>query len=661
MRNNLAQQSVNMETPTDTPSNYISKLGSHPAVYELRRSISYHGLSSPSNCSPFINFPTDALYQFPLIDGQPSPNEMLALISSSLLTYTKSIDMNTLLENLHNNSPFKKTSQYSRIRIQQTSNLYEDDSQYFDSREDNILDESYLEQSSEIIQNVSSKDYTPIDEEAIKLIQQIQRNFHSRPENENNLQSLTPVSNETSQLSKYTQNCSEINIEDNLIRENSEFCVEDEKSYQEKSLKLGTSEEFCSSLPEEGPVQTIKWTMEFEESASKNILSSYHYKPELIKLSPKSLGSMNSPYTSLVQEVSSYHPTSPILRKLIFCQVIADSSDSLEIVSSVATTGFSTALCLEYSNIDIQNKASVDYKRAYKILINNSIAKAIAKNKAIWLSCGFEHCALVTCEGKVMTWGYGASGCLGHGDTNSYGFPKLIKSISGETCKYIECGGYHTLAITENCEVFMWGRGDVHQLGLPYRQLCKDEHGHVALRPTKLDFLKKKIKGGACGEAHTLILDEDGAIFAFGWGEDGQLGISANNFEEGKSKGITQINFSFGSNVIKVAAGHTFSVCLTEFGEIFVWGNGEKGQFAREIESEFLFIPQKIEIGKVIDVVCGESSVICATENGYVYGWGLGKAGYFSIQSQNFSVGSELVCFSPKLLGEADIIHHYLL
>ena len=32
------------------------------------------------------------------------------------------------------------------------------------------------------------------------------------------------------------------------------------------------------------------------------------------------------------------------------------------------------------------------------------------------LSCGFDHCLAVTSpDGQVFTWGYGASGCLGHG------------------------------------------------------------------------------------------------------------------------------------------------------------------------------------------------------------------------------------------------------
>lgn len=37
-----------------------------------------------------------------------------------------------------------------------------------------------------------------------------------------------------------------------------------------------------------------------------------------------------------------------------------------------------------------------------------------------WISCGFEHCIAVNENGKVFSWGYGASGSLGHGNYTSY-------------------------------------------------------------------------------------------------------------------------------------------------------------------------------------------------------------------------------------------------
>ena len=43
------------------------------------------------------------------------------------------------------------------------------------------------------------------------------------------------------------------------------------------------------------------------------------------------------------------------------------------------------------------------------------------------LSCGFDHCLAVTQDGHAVTWGYGVSGVLGHGDYLSYSKPKLVE------------------------------------------------------------------------------------------------------------------------------------------------------------------------------------------------------------------------------------------
>lgn len=46
--------------------------------------------------------------------------------------------------------------------------------------------------------------------------------------------------------------------------------------------------------------------------------------------------------------------------------------------------------------------------------------------------------------------------------------------------------------------------------------------GYALTIPKKLPF--KNIKQVALGEAHTLILNKEGKVRAFGWGELGQLG-----------------------------------------------------------------------------------------------------------------------------------------
>jgi alpha-tubulin suppressor-like RCC1 family protein len=62
-----------------------------------------------------------------------------------------------------------------------------------------------------------------------------------------------------------------------------------------------------------------------------------------------------------------------------------------------------------------------------------------------------------------MSWGYGASGSLGHGNFVSYEQPRVITAggFSMKRVVDVQAGGYHTGAITEEGQLFMWGRADV--------------------------------------------------------------------------------------------------------------------------------------------------------------------------------------------------------
>ncbi len=126
----------------------------------------------------------------------------------------------------------------------------------------------------------------------------------------------------------------------------------------------------------------------------------------------------------------------------------------------------------------------------------------------------------------MATWGYGLSGCLGHGNYESCSSPKWIESVKSQSFSYIESGGYHNGAMTNDSSLYMWGRGDVGQLGFENsRVIQKDEMGYVLTYPKKSSI--KHVKQISLGEAHTLVLDLDNTLYAFGWGELGQLGVES--------------------------------------------------------------------------------------------------------------------------------------
>ena len=76
------------------------------------------------------------------------------------------------------------------------------------------------------------------------------------------------------------------------------------------------------------------------------------------------------------------------------------------------------------------------------------------------------------------------------------------------------------------------------------------------------------------GEAHTLVLDNDGQIYSFEWGDLGQLGFPTNT----KEFIINKVEVGKGERVREIAAGAVFSCAITTNGELYTWGSGQNGQ-----------------------------------------------------------------------------------
>jgi RCC1 and BTB domain-containing protein len=95
-----------------------------------------------------------------------------------------------------------------------------------------------------------------------------------------------------------------------------------------------------------------------------------------------------------------------------------------------------------------------------------------------------------------------------------------INYLSNKKIVLISCGDYHSAALSENGELYTWGGGGQYNRG---------QCGHGDLRdvdtPKKIEFFKvKKIMKVVCGGYHTIILLEDNNLFGFGKGTYGQCG-----------------------------------------------------------------------------------------------------------------------------------------
>ena len=77
------------------------------------------------------------------------------------------------------------------------------------------------------------------------------------------------------------------------------------------------------------------------------------------------------------------------------------------------------------------------------------------------LKVGVRHTAVLSEDGLLYTFGYGNWGVLGHGNEKDirYDQPKLVSKFEQMGLKVVDValGDYHTLALTEDGNVWTWG------------------------------------------------------------------------------------------------------------------------------------------------------------------------------------------------------------
>uniref|UniRef100_A0A8C6ERW4 HECT-type E3 ubiquitin transferase n=1 Tax=Marmota marmota marmota TaxID=9994 RepID=A0A8C6ERW4_MARMA len=171
------------------------------------------------------------------------------------------------------------------------------------------------------------------------------------------------------------------------------------------------------------------------------------------------------------------------------------------------------------------------------------------------------HTLAFTTEGEVFSWGDGDYGKLGHGNSSTQKYPKLIQGpLQGKVVVCVSAGYRHSAAVTEDGELYTWGEGDFGRLG----------HGDSNSRniPTLVKDISN-VGEVSCGSSHTIALSKDGrTVWSFGGGDNGKLGHGDTN-RVYKPKVIEALQGMF---IRKVCAGSQSSLSLTSTGQqVVAW------------------------------------------------------------------------------------------
>ncbi|XP_057693770.1 probable E3 ubiquitin-protein ligase HERC1 isoform X5 [Corythoichthys intestinalis] len=227
------------------------------------------------------------------------------------------------------------------------------------------------------------------------------------------------------------------------------------------------------------------------------------------------------------------------------------------------------------------------------------------------------HTLAFTTEGEVFSWGDGDYGKLGHGNSSTQKYPKLIQGpLQGKVVVCVSAGYRHSAAVSEDGELYTWGEGDFGRLG----------HGDSNSRniPTLVKDISN-VGEVSCGSSHTIALSKDGrTVWSFGGGDNGKLGHGDTN-RVYKPKVVEALQGMF---IRKVCAGSQSSLALTSTGQVYAWGCGAcLGCGSSEATALRPKLIEELATTRVVDISIGDSHCLALSHDNEVFAWGNNSMG----------------------------------
>ena len=145
----------------------------------------------------------------------------------------------------------------------------------------------------------------------------------------------------------------------------------------------------------------------------------------------------------------------------------------------------------------------------------------------------------------------------------------------------------HSLALTETSALLGWGRNETHQLGSSMPK-------NVAL-PTLLTDVpdSSTVLSAATGKGHTILLLQNGSLYAMGANKVGQCGVKSTGDTVPVAKACV-VASADDARFVQVSCGEDFSVALDENGIVYTTGSSEYGQLGNGETGEYFVSANKL-------------------------------------------------------------------
>jgi alpha-tubulin suppressor-like RCC1 family protein len=261
----------------------------------------------------------------------------------------------------------------------------------------------------------------------------------------------------------------------------------------------------------------------------------------------------------------------------------------------------------------------------------------------------FAYISVTAVAGSALAWGSGHWGELGNGTfggpSGASAVPVWVSALpAGRHFIGIGSGSQFNAALADDGSVWSWGNGSDGELG---------DGNYYTTAPTGTDTpaqalplpAGRLVTTIAVGDRHTLALANDGTAWAWGLNTGGQLGIGATATDApyGSSTPVQVISLPSNHRILALSGGGFHTLALLDDGTVWAWGSGYWGQLGNNALFSQVNSPIRVSTLppglRIIAVAAGFNHSLALASDGTVWAWGAGRNGQLG-DGLSYSIGS---------------------
>ena len=272
-----------------------------------------------------------------------------------------------------------------------------------------------------------------------------------------------------------------------------------------------------------------------------------------------------------------------------------------------------------------------------ELIYNRTTSSSHTRQK---IAAGGAHTCALTAEEEVICWGKGSYGRLGNNATGDKDHQVPVKSVDGtstlDDILEISAGGSTTCALESNGKVLCWGYGASGRLGNDN----SDNENKLPIYVVDGDGSSTHLTGIVqitTGGGHSCALKTDGGVLCWGINQFGQLGNNVSGTSNNKDHPVAVKSVDGASNlggITYIVAGTEFTCALSYRKKVYCWGFNYYGQLGNNTTTDSSLPVLVVDgdsstngLSEITQIATGDGQTCALNSNGNAYCWGSGTSG----------------------------------